>query len=90
MPYYQYEVGLETNLAKSQHALETVEKKEEDLFNTVLSRQKNKLIDLIDLFFPPRFKKIGGQYIFHPTLPSLNSIIKFFTRNLLKTKPPID
>lgn len=71
MPYYQYAVGLETSLAKSQHALESIEKDEETLFNTVLSRQKNKLIDLVDLFFPPRFKKKGGQYVFHPTLPSI-------------------
>ncbi len=69
MPYYQYEISTEVNLATSQHALEAIEKEEENQFNSVLAKSKNRIIDLLDLFFPPRFKKKYKRYKLSPTLP---------------------
>ncbi|MBX3708211.1 MAG: hypothetical protein KIT56_00880 [Gammaproteobacteria bacterium] len=70
MPYFQYEIPTEVNLAKSQYALEAIEKNEEHQFHSMLTKPKNRIIDLLDLFFPPRFKKKGRQPVLYPTLPS--------------------
>lgn len=69
MPYYQYEIHVETKL--TQHELEKIEKNEENQFNSVLSKPKNRVIDILDLFFPPRFKKKEGRFEFYPTLPCI-------------------
>lgn len=70
MPYCQYSESLEIELRKNSSRLAEIEKIEENKFNEILSKDENRLIDLLDLFFPPRFYNKKGQFLYYPSLPA--------------------
>ncbi len=73
MPYYQYKEGVEIRFygaqSRNQFEIEKIEREEEGRFNSVLSRERNRIIDLLDLFFPPRYYFMNERLELYPTLP---------------------
>ena len=61
---------MEIELRRNPSRLAEIEKIEENIFNELLSRDENRLIDLLDLFFPPRFYNKNGQFTYYPSLPA--------------------
>lgn len=69
MPYYQYPIHEEHKLRQNQQEINKKEQEEADRFNYVLKKEENSIINLLDLFFPPVFRKILGRPVLYPTLP---------------------